>query len=118
MPRDEKKDADVTPTYCTDIQRIEAYFVKIEKEKKRATPVDTYMVMDTKALLAKAYLPTLAPRLSGTSNVIPSVTPSTCATFLPPRFGTVSTVPGPCSLRLQYYEWGTLTVLLINVMSA
>jgi len=104
MPFNVKKDVEVISTSYTDIRRIEAEYLKDEVEKKKATPMDSSQVVDTETLPAEAIVPTPTPGPLGISSVVPSVTPSSSTSIMPPRSGVLLLLlPDLHSTRLRYY---------------
>uniref|UniRef100_M1DDJ2 Polyprotein protein n=1 Tax=Solanum tuberosum TaxID=4113 RepID=M1DDJ2_SOLTU len=55
--RDEMRYIKVTPTFSTDIQRIEAEYTQEEAYRRRATPVDASLEIEVETILAQAPLP-------------------------------------------------------------
>uniref|UniRef100_M1DNU1 Integrase core domain containing protein n=1 Tax=Solanum tuberosum TaxID=4113 RepID=M1DNU1_SOLTU len=60
VPRDEKRDIEVTPISSTDIRCIEVGNTRDEGDMRRATLVDSSSEVDVESKLAEASLPTPA----------------------------------------------------------
>ncbi|KAG5595230.1 hypothetical protein H5410_036462 [Solanum commersonii] len=112
VPRDAKKDVEVIPTSFTNIQRIEAKYIKDQAEKgSKAAPVNLSLVVDTNSIPAEASFPTPAHGTLGTSTATPSDVPSSSASALPPRpvVAIVSRTPITKASLLQMGKLGHFT---------
>uniref|UniRef100_M1DBY6 Putative plant transposon protein domain-containing protein n=1 Tax=Solanum tuberosum TaxID=4113 RepID=M1DBY6_SOLTU len=88
VPKNAKKDVEIIPTSSTDIQRIEAEYLKDQTEKmQKPAPVDLSPVGVTNFIPAQAFLPTLAPGPSGISKNTATFADTPCSSVaaLPPR---------------------------------
>ncbi|KAG5595751.1 hypothetical protein H5410_036983 [Solanum commersonii] len=97
----------------TRLNLIEAEYLKDEVEKKKMkTLVDVSSVVDTNSPPVEVVLPTLAPKPSSTSCVLPSDIPSSSAAALPPRPVVASVTRTPFT-QAALLHMGLLTFLPI-----
>ncbi|KAG5571737.1 hypothetical protein H5410_061503 [Solanum commersonii] len=74
VPRDKKKDIEVTPISSTDICRREAEYMWDEADSRRSALVDASPEVDVESIPIEEYLPTSAPVPSGSFDMPPATT--------------------------------------------